>query len=179
VSNRRFKVAGGVITTYTGVGGAVHPTGIDRDPASLGAITIRLANLSCPTDFLDTTNEGGVYKVWATPVRDFAGDPAKVDNDCGNGCFHGFVPSKSKTDNFKTKPQAPTFCLTIRKQFQQDGTFVPQEGWQFDVTDPLGATNHYFTDPAGQVQVCGLAEGAYTISETLGAVRDGGGSHRE
>jgi hypothetical protein len=50
VSNRRFTVTGGVITAYTGT----HPTGVSQDHPELGAITIRLANTGCPTDFLNT-----------------------------------------------------------------------------------------------------------------------------
>ena len=63
VSNRRFRVAGGVIVQYTGSGGPIHPTGIDQDHAAQGAITIRLANLDCPADFVNTPNTGDVYKV--------------------------------------------------------------------------------------------------------------------
>lgn len=161
VSNRRFRVSQGVIVAYTGTGGLAHPTGIDRDHPELGAITIRLANTSCPSDFLNTSNDGGAYKAWATPVSDFAGDPAKVDNDCGRGCYHGFVPSKSKTDNFKARPEAPTFCLTLQVQFNS----APAANWQVNVTDTQGVTNPYYTDTAGQAQVCGLPEGTYTVSD--------------
>ena len=168
VSNRRFTVTNGVIVAYTGVGGPVHPKGIDRDHPELGAITIRVANATCPADYLDTPNNGGAYKVWA-PVGNFAGNPANVDNnDCGNGCFHGFTPSKSKTDNFKSKTGTITFCLTVRKQFQQlDKTFTAGVHWQINVTDPLGIINTYFTDTAGQLQICGLEEGTYTVTEPL------------
>jgi len=167
VSNRRFTVIGGVIVAYSGFGGPPHPTGFDQDHPELGAITIRLANMSCPTDFLDSPNNGGAYKVWATPVGDFLGDPSQVDNPCGNGCFHGFLPSRSKTDNFR-KSGVATFCLTVEKQFQNDDrSFRPGVNWRFDVTDPLSVTNGYFTDSTGIVRVCGLAEGAYTVSETL------------
>jgi hypothetical protein len=65
VSNRRFRVANGVIVAYTGAGGPVHPTGIDRDHPELGAITIRLANVNCPADFLNSPNDAGVFKAWA------------------------------------------------------------------------------------------------------------------
>ena len=66
VSNRRFTVSSaGVITAYTGVGGPPHPTAIDiTNPPATGAITIQLANTTCPTDYLDTPNNGGVYKAW-------------------------------------------------------------------------------------------------------------------
>ncbi len=170
VSNRQFHVSGGVITAYTGVGGPAHPTGVDQDHSELGAITIRLANSSCPTDFLDTPNPGNVYKVWVTPVASFVGNPALVDNPCGKGCSHGFVSSQSKTDNFKALTTAPaaTFCLTIQKQFF-DGvsTTTPDLlGWGMNVTDPLGVTNHYVTDStAGQVQICQLSVGTYTVTE--------------
>lgn len=168
VSNRRFQVANGVIVAYTGIGGPPHPTGFDQDHSELGAITVRLGNTDCPNDYLNTPNNGGVYKVWATPVDDFVGDPLSVDSDCGNGCFHGFVPSKSKTDNFKAQPSTPTFCLTIEKQLADGlGGFAPREGWLMYVTDPLSATNPYYTDGDGQVEVCGLAAGAYTVTEDL------------
>ena len=122
-------------------------------------------------NFADTPNNGGVYKVWATPVLDFVGDATKVDNDCGVGCYHGFVPSKSKTDNFKAKTGTPTFCLQVTKQIRTvatDGTHItPGSFWQIDVTDPLLITNNYYTDTFGNMQVCGLGEGAYMVSEVI------------
>src|SRR6202790_3652411 len=146
VANRHFTVTGGIITAYIGDGSdPIHLTGPNQnDP---GGITIRLANLSCPADFLATSNNGGAYKVWVTPVSSFVGDPSMVDNSCGNGCFHGFVPSMSKTDNFKVNTAAATFCLTVEKLFlQSNGSFAPQQGWEFDVTDPLMVVNQFFTD---------------------------------
>ncbi|MEZ5363178.1 MAG: hypothetical protein R2748_12760 [Bryobacterales bacterium] len=173
VSNRRFQVMGGVIIAYTGVGGPVHPTGISQDHPELGSITIQLANTTCPTDYLDTPNDGGVYKVWATPVGDFDGDPTLVDNDCGGGCFHGFRPSKSKTDNFKVEPSTPTFCLTVVKELPvgPDDSFLPVPDWQMSVLDPLGVTNTYFTqqnaDGSVNLTLCGLTSGSYTVTEDL------------
>ena len=167
VSNRHFTVTGGVITAYIGDGSdPIHLTEPDQnDP---GGITIRLANLSCPADFLATSNTGGAYKVWATQAGSFNGNPALVDNPCGSGCFHGFVPSASKTDNFKVNTASSTFCLTVQKLFlQSDGiTFAPQPGWEFDLTDPLSVTNQFFTDTTGQVVVCDLAAGNYTVAES-------------
>ena len=164
--NRSFQVKNGVITAYTGMGGPVHVTGPDLVHPELGAITIRLANLSCPNDFLATSSNGGAYKVWVTPVTSFAGDPTQLDISCGTGCFHGFVPSMSKTDNFKVNTAAATFCLTIQKLFLQgDGTFGPRANWEFDVTDSLPVTNKYYTDTTGQVVVCDLAPGPYTVAE--------------
>ncbi|MGJ5814301.1 hypothetical protein [Paludibaculum fermentans] len=166
VANRRFRVQNGVIVAYTGVGGPVHPIGLDQDHPELGAITIRLANATCPTDFAPTPNNGGAYKVWATPVISFVGDPNLVDNSCGNGCFHGFMPSASKSDNFKAKNDAATFCLSVEKQLQfMDGHTGIGAGWLFNVTDPLGVVNAYFTDDNGILNICGLAAGAYTVAE--------------
>src|SRR5690242_7063327 len=167
VANRRFTVNGGVIVAYIGDGtDPVHLTGVDVDHPELGAITIRLANLNCGNslnpDFLASPNNGGAYKVWATPVASFIGNPALVDNICGSGCFHGFVPSASKTDNFKVNSAAATFCLTVNK-INGDGLAVA--GWRFNLTDPLGTSNAYFTDSTGSLLVCGLVSGAYTVSE--------------
>ena len=171
VSNRRFKVSGGVITAYTGTGGPPHMTGIDTPHASAGAITISLANTSCPTDFLDTTNNGGVYKAWVTPVGSFVGDPTLVDNPCGGGCYHGFVPSATKTDNFKVQASQPTFCLTVTKQLFDLATppnVSPGLSWPIALTDPLGATNNFSTNTTdGTLSVCGLTAGSYTVTEGM------------
>lgn len=168
VTNRRLHVSSsGVIDAYTGFGGAGHPTGIDMDHPELGAITVRLANATCPTDYLDTPNGGGVYKVWVTPVADFAGDPTLVDNPCGNGCFHGFVPSKSKTDNFKVTPTTATFCLKVVKQLvDTNGGVTSGFSWPMQLTDNLGATQNFSTNTTdGSATICALVAGTYTVAE--------------
>jgi|SRR5579884_960377 len=170
VSNRRFTVHNGVIVAFTGTGGPVHPVGVSQNHPELGSITIRIANATCPTDFLDSPNNGGTYKAWATPVTAFVGNPSLVDNSCGSDCYHGFVRSQSKTDNFKASTGTATFCLTLQKQFlQTDQTLTPGVQWQIQVTDPLSVTNSYFTDTTGQTQVCGLTPGTYTVAEVNGA----------
>lgn len=163
VSNRRVHVANGVFVAYTGFGGPPHPTGLDQDHPELGAITIGVANTTCPNDFLLSPEAARAYKVWVTPVDSFLGNAALVDNPCSGGCFHGFVASTSKTDNFNL---GPSFCLTVLKQFVEfDGSLLPGVGWEFDVTDTTGVVNSFYTDSAGQVKVCGLAAGAYTVAE--------------
>ena len=100
---RRFTVTGGIITArVTPAAPGDHDTGIDVDH---GALTVEL----CP--YLDTPNPGGEYKVWVTPVADFAGNPNIVDNGYNPGYFHGFLPAASKTDNFKIKARK-SVCLT-------------------------------------------------------------------
>jgi hypothetical protein len=164
VTNRRLQVTNGVIAAYTGVGGPLHPLGYDRDHPELGAITIRLADATCPTDYKDSRN--GVYKVWITTSSDFVGDASKVDNDCGNGCFHGFLPSKSKTDNFKTATGTGTFCVSVWKRIVgAGGVERPGANWKIFVTDPLNPVNNYYTGEDGFLRVCGLTEGTYTVAE--------------
>ena len=170
VNNRRFHVStGGVINAYTGTGGSPHPTGISQVHPELGTITISLANTSCPADYLDTPNNGGVYKVWVTPVSNFIGDPTKVDNPCGNGCSHGFASSTSKSDNFKVQPVIPTFCLSVTKQVVDVfGTISPGLSWPIDVADSAGVVNNFFTnDTDGTLSVCGLVAGNYTVTESV------------
>jgi hypothetical protein len=73
----------GLISTVGDPSGCGHVTGYDVDH---GAVTVQLY------PFDDTSNAGGVYKVWVTPLEQF--DPA-------GGKYHGFTPSGSKTDAFK------------------------------------------------------------------------------
>ena len=168
VSNRRFTVHGGIIIAYSGVGGPAHAFYPDQNQA--GALTIALANSSCPADFLASPNNGGAYKVWVTPVLSFIGVPTLVENNCGTGCFHGFIPSASKTDNFKVNSAPATFCLTVNKV---DGSSQPVAHWQFSVTDTVGAGDIHHTDSTGTITVCGLVSGTYTVSEA-DAVSDTG-----
>lgn len=91
---RRFQVTAGIITglvvdspTCT----TPHVTGVDVDH---GAITVQLM------PYNDTPNNGGEYKVWASPVGNFLCPLTAVD--CSKGT-HGFVNQFSKTDNYKVK----------------------------------------------------------------------------
>ncbi len=166
VANREFKVSQGVIVSHSGT----HPTGIDQSHWNLKAITVGLAGPNCPGDFLDVSNKWSAYKVWVTPLDEFRGDPASVDNACGGRCLHGFVPSESKTAVFRVEtapPPAPSDCLTIRKEFapKEDAEFSPLENWEITVTDPLTTVNVYDTDENGEVQVCDLVEGTYVVQE--------------
>jgi hypothetical protein len=99
---RQFTVSGGVIVS-TAPSTCPHQTGVDIDH---NAITVQLM----PYD--DTSNPGGVYKVWVTTLSDFLAGCAEfgigpIDalrmTDCGTdpANLHGFIPSHSKTDNFK------------------------------------------------------------------------------
>lgn len=100
---RQFTVAGGIITGVVNTG-CQHATGTDADH---NAVTVQLI------PYLNTPNNGGVYKAWATKVGDYLAGCTElgVSNgldvvDCGGpsgGNFHGFVASDSKTDNFKVK----------------------------------------------------------------------------
>src|SRR5262245_7323547 len=87
---RQFTVnALGVIQGVVPAGGCEHATGADGED---GGATVQLF------PFADTPNNGGVYKVWVTPTELL---------DCSaHGNKHCFVPSASKTDNFKVRSGA-------------------------------------------------------------------------
>ena len=79
---RVFHVdAVGAISSVGG-GDCAHATGTDVND---GGLTVQL------WPFYQSPNQGGVYKVWVTPLNQF--DPSSGD--------FGFSPSASKTDNFK------------------------------------------------------------------------------
>lgn len=87
IEARRFHVnAAGLIDQVS-----THVTGIDQDH---GALTVQLM------PYLDTPNNGGEYKAWATPVGRYAP---------GSGSF-GFVGKYSKTDNFKVRNPGTPDC---------------------------------------------------------------------
>ena len=164
VMNRQINVAGGVITGVSGAGN--HNTGVDLDQ---GAATIQL----CP--FLETPNPGGVYKVWVTPTDSFVGDPTQVDSPCGAGCFHGFLPAASKTDNFKVK-RGKTVCIDVTKFHDRNGDGLWNRkgspsyreeslNWPVTVFGPDGdQINGVRFTP---FELCNLAPGTYTVVEAV------------
>ena len=158
VESRQFEVADGVIIGTSGSGN--HLTGEDMDH---DAVTIQL----CPYD--DTPNRGGIYKVWVTPVADFVGDLSQVDNACGRGCFHGFLPAASKTDNFTVGGRGRLACLTIVKFYDvnENGTWDQSEGevygWPIEVYDRCGLQiNGTLYTP---FTLCQLVPGRYRVTE--------------
>ena len=86
----------GVVTPagYTCATG-LHTMGFDEDQAPL-ARTVRLM------PYAVTPNNGGEYKVWLTPVGDYA---------AGEGT-HGFINAYAKTDNYKVREEivVPPAC---------------------------------------------------------------------
>jgi hypothetical protein len=87
ISYRQVYVKGGLIVAHYG---NYHYTGIGKCadlPAGKINITVQLF------PFMPTPNPGGEYKAWMTKVGDY-------DMTMTKGSF-GFIPSKSKTDNFK------------------------------------------------------------------------------
>lgn len=169
VANRQFRVTGGIIVSLSG--GGNHNTGLDVDH---GATTVEL----CP--YNDTPNPGGVYKVWVTPTDDFKGNPNQVDNPCRGGCFHGFVASTSKTDNFKVKGGAGGACLTMLKIIDTNGNGYGDVGddplvtWPITITDPLGASNTFWSGLVKECTFAQLVPGLYTVTE---APTDGNGNY--
>jgi hypothetical protein len=87
IGERRVIVAGGLIIGYSGL----HDIGMGKCVTFNGFnITVQLY------PFKPTPNPGGEYKAWMTKVGDY-------DITMTKGSF-GFIPSKSKTDNFKVTP---------------------------------------------------------------------------
>jgi hypothetical protein len=91
IGQRRVTVSRGLIIGYSGP----HGIGMGKCIAFNGFnITVQLH------PFMATPNPGGEYKAWMTKVVDY-------DTTMTKGSF-GFIPSKSKTDNFKVTPPADT-----------------------------------------------------------------------
>ena len=134
-----------------------HLTGTDVDH---GALTVQLM------PYADTPNNGGVYKVWATPVEYFVGNPNLVDNP---EYFHGFRPSWSKTDNYKVrkgKPFTPPVIHVLKvNDLNVNGIWDNGEpqitGWPVSVLDPLDVLNSGFTP----WDIMAVPSGLWVVSE--------------
>jgi hypothetical protein len=127
VSCRLFTVdASGVIQSVAPSGGCAHDTGTDGE--DLG-ITVQLF------PYADTPNNGGVYKVWVTPVE-------LLDCDAP-GNKHCFVPSDSKTDNFKVRNPR---IVEIDTRFFKAGSSDPIDGLKAKWIDTNGASNIKYSE---------------------------------
>lgn len=156
VKYRKFYVSDdGVITMAYN-----HPVNDDLDRgADFGAKVVKLM------PYKDTPNPGGVYKVWATPVDKFKGDPEKVDTPGAK--FHGFDPAWSKTDNFKVKG-VPEQRLIVKKFWDSNANGVWDEGeyevfgWPVKITEPTGVTQ----DPLyTRVDIISQLTGVWNVTE--------------
>lgn len=128
---RRFQVTGGIITalvTTNPTCSAPHLTGLDVDH---NATTVQLM------PFLDTPNNGGEYKAWATPVGKYTCPLTAVD--C-NSDKHGFVPDDSKTDNFKVKVSNIREIDTRFHDTNNNGALI--DGLGISWTDTNGGSNN-------------------------------------
>lgn len=163
---RQFTVAGGIITGVVAAGGCEHVTGTDVDH---GAKTVKMM------PYLDTPNNGGEYKAWATKVADFkAGCVALGESDglnvvnCGStgGNKHGFVGANSKTDNFKVGPEV---AQEIDTRFF-DGNGQIMDGMGITWTDTHGASNKKWSYYAPSLSVFheahveNVEQGTHTIT---------------
>lgn len=153
---RQFTVAGGLITGVAPSGACAHNTGVDTDH---NAVTVQLFPFNL------TPNPGGVFKVWATQRADYLVGCGQlgVSNgldvvDCGRaaGNSHGFLPARSKTDNFKVKAGKRIFEIDVRFFNDLDGDGQMTLGWCVDEpclagrsvtwTDTLGVQNVRYSD---------------------------------
>jgi hypothetical protein len=137
---RQFTAKNGVINAVV-ITGCQHSTGVDVDHA---AVTVQLF------PYLDTPNNGGVYKAWVVFLEDFLAGCADlgVANglavvDCGTtpGNQHGFIPRHTKTDNFKV---GKVSNLEIDTRFTSSKG-VPLDGMGLIWGDTQGATNIKFS----------------------------------
>jgi hypothetical protein len=149
---RQFTVANGIIVDVIPAGNCAHKTDLDVDH---NATTVQLM------PYLDTPNNGGVYKVWVTLQEDYLAGCSRqgIANglnviDCGpisrrsGGVAHGFIPAESKTDNFKVK-EGPPREIDVRFIDSATGNFI--DGLGVTWIDTLGASNQKWSVWAPQL----------------------------
>lgn len=125
VECRQFTVdASGVITGVAPSGACAHVTGTSTED---GGTTVQLFPYS------DTSNNGGVYKVWVSPTE-LLDCEAPGNKNC-------FVPRYSKTDNFKVLND---MIVEIDVRFWKNGTAM--DGYAATWTDTNGASNIKYSE---------------------------------
>jgi hypothetical protein len=170
VSHRKFDVApashGRISFNYDTVD---HPNGV----SPCGGISMRLA--VSPADYADTSNTGGVYKLWITRAEDF--DAYCGNTDCG---LDGFIHGNTKTDNFKVKPDGDdppqeelTGTMEAFKYYDANvdgvydaGTDIVLANWPMTLSPALGVTPaEQLTGGSGFAMWFELPEDFYTVTE--------------
>lgn len=135
-----------------------HDTGIDVDHEELGAITVQLA------PFDETPNPGNEYKVWVTREEDYSPGEGK----------HGFLPSRSKTDNFKTEFCPPDDGKKMGKIIACKKKVVSLDPVDFELLPnwPITLLDEYgdvvaegYTGENGCIKFYDLEAGSYTVEE--------------
>ena len=153
IGERKVRIAGGLIAAYLGT---THVLGSGKCP---GAISVALM------PYNNTPNPGGEYKAWLTPVDDY--QPGKGKN--------GFIPRKSKTDNFKVKPPTPpkiTSVCDVEICAPVDACSVT-EGVDFGYPIPMvtGGTAPYtfaYNPPKGSAFPLGFSVVTVTVTDKNG-----------
>lgn len=148
---RQVDVVGGIFVQVVD-NDCEHVTGQDVDHPP--AITVQLM------PYANTPNQGGVYKAWVTRVEDFLlgcqalGVPGSTGLnvvDCGNapGNRHGFIPSHSKTDNFKVRETDVNEIDTRFFDENQNLLLGRSVAW----TDTLDVKNTKWSDYQPELQI--------------------------
>jgi hypothetical protein len=121
VTCRQFTVNSTGVIEGVVVTGCEHSVGADGED---GGATVQLF------PYNDTPNNGGVYKVWVSPVE-LLDCTAPGNKNC-------FVPRFSKTDNFKVRNDR---IVEIDSRFWVPGQSVPVDGNAVTWIDTNGASN--------------------------------------
>lgn len=158
--NGVITVSGGFFTAYTGT--HAYNTVIR---CGVNTVVVQLY------PFDDTPNPGGEYKVWLTPVADYRP---------GEGVF-GFLPNRSKTDNFKVRPsgggeeEPRPVAIYGYKWYDTDTDGVwdegelPIGGWRIELTPPEPPEVGYTSTESGSLGRYSFLvmpnTGPYTVTE--------------
>lgn len=113
----------------------------------------------CP--FLDTPNPGGEYKVWITRIENY--------NPSDSRAKFGFIPSLSKTDNFKVRKLASVWGEKV----DQNGDPVPglhiilYQVTKIRGVETLVRIADTVTNAEGEFSFSNLGAGKYAVNEDL------------
>ena len=153
INERKVRVSDGIVVAYLGTS---HQTGAGKCPNSISVALL-------PYD--DTPNPGREYKAWMTPTQDYTP---------GAGYF-GFVPRKSKTDNYKIKKKGKVKlsvkCLRDIETCNDDGRCDATV--EYPQPTIIGGTAPYqttYSPAAGTALPVGLTVVTVTVTDAKGNV---------
>jgi SdrD B-like protein len=182
LNERIVTVRNGVLSSYDGETHATSRVAESTDEQSdEDADADTLARGACGAPWVGLAPfrdvDCSTYVLWLMPASRFTGDADQIDPQCGDGCFHGFLPEFSLTQVFRVEDRRfcdDTLCVSGTKFEDRNGNGIQdssEPGLPGVVIHAEGDDSNFLnglTGANGGFQICGLTHGQdFRITETV------------